>query len=208
MAGAIGVIVYCALPRADPAWYTYFSARAGTVTSRGRSLLLRPPLPGARRLRWLVRCLDGPAFLPFPDFLRPGRLSGAEVRDRRGTADALYPDVLDPSDVGRKVVGGDNHLRGEGLIVPVPGPVKVCQEHDCVLIGDRRLQGLSHCPGALEGRARQQSGRVPANPLAAQAPGQRALPDVASAPETAGRLDEASRGIVRAAARERCGAGP
>jgi DNA-binding CsgD family transcriptional regulator len=30
----------------------------------------------------------------------PGRLSGAEIRVRRGTADALNPDVLDPGDVG------------------------------------------------------------------------------------------------------------
>ena len=76
-----------------------------------------------------LRCLDGPAV---PDLLRPGRWSGAEVRDRRGTADALNPDVLDPGDVGCKVVGGDDHLRGEGLVVPVTGAVEVRQEHDRV----------------------------------------------------------------------------
>src|SRR5213076_2855862 len=39
--------------------------------------------------------------------------SGAEVRDRRGTADALNPDILDPGNVGGNVLGGDDHLRGE-----------------------------------------------------------------------------------------------
>src|SRR5215203_3869808 len=67
--------------------------------------------------------------------------SGAEVRDRRGTADALNPDVLRPGDVGGDVVGGDDHLGGEGLIDTVAGAVEVGQEHHCVLIGAGRLQG-------------------------------------------------------------------
>jgi hypothetical protein len=56
-----------------------------------------------------------------PDLLLAGRMSGAEVRDRRGTADALDPDVLDPGDVRGDVAGGDDHLRGEGLVVAITG---------------------------------------------------------------------------------------
>jgi hypothetical protein len=41
------------------------------------------------------------------------RASGAELRDCGRAADALNPDVLDPEDVGRDVVGGDEHLRRE-----------------------------------------------------------------------------------------------
>jgi hypothetical protein len=71
------------------------------------------------------------------------------VRDRPGTADALNPDLLDPGDVGCNIAGGDDHLRGEGLIVAVTGAVEVSEEHDRVLIGDRGLQGLGRCPCAL-----------------------------------------------------------
>src|SRR6266516_4842825 len=116
---------------------------------------------------------------PFRDLLRAGRVSGAEVRDRRGTADALDPHVLDPGDVGCDVAGGDDHLRGEGLIVTVTGAVEV----------------------------RQQFGGVPADPLAGQAPGQRALADVAGAPEAARGLDEAGPRVERAAAGEEGGTG-
>src|SRR5512132_1446786 len=82
-----------------------------------------------------------------------GSPSGAEVRDRRGTADALNPDVLDPGDVGCDVVGGDDHLRGEGLVDTVTGAVEVCEQHHRVLVGACGLQGLCRCPSALEGRA-------------------------------------------------------
>src|SRR6266700_7795004 len=64
-------------------------------------------MPG-RPGRLLISCLRG-------------RRSGAEVRDRRGTADALNPDVLDAGDVGCDVAGGDDHLCGEGLVVTVTG---------------------------------------------------------------------------------------
>ncbi len=79
---------------------------------------------------------------PFCDLLLAGRVSGAEVRDRRGTADALNPDVLDPGDVGCDVVGGDDHLRGEGLVDTVTGAVEIGEEHDRVLVGGRGLQRL------------------------------------------------------------------
>src|SRR5215216_7743551 len=78
-------------------------------------------------------------------------LSGAEVRDRRGTADPLNPDVLDSGDVGGDVVGGDDHLGGKGLIVTVTGAVEVGQQHHRVLVGAGGLQGLGGCPGQLEG---------------------------------------------------------
>src|SRR5512132_2853737 len=89
------------------------------------------------------------------------RSSGAEVRDRRGTADALNPDVLDPCDVGCNVLGGDDHLRGEGLVVTVAGAVEVCVKPDRVLVGGCGLQGLPRRPGALEGRAPSEIDRVP-----------------------------------------------
>ena len=38
--------------------------------------------------------------------------------------------------------GGDDHQRREGLIVTVTSAVEVREEHDRVLIGDRRLRGL------------------------------------------------------------------
>src|SRR6266700_6561360 len=117
-----------------------------------------------------------------------GSPSGAEVRDRRGTADALNPDVLDPGDVGCDVVGGDDHLRGEGFVVTVTGAVEVCEEHDRVLIGGCGLQGLRSRSGALEGRAPPELDRVPANAFASETPGQRALADVARAAKAAGRL--------------------
>ena len=106
------------------------------------------------------------------------------MRDRRSTADALNPDVLDPVDVGCDVVGGDDHLRGEGLVITVTGAVEVGDEHDRVLIGGCGLEELRRCPGALEGRAPQQirnhTGRVPANALASETPEQCALADGSS----------------------------
>ena len=49
--------------------------------------------------------------------------------------------------------------------------------------------------------------RVPANAFAGETPGQRALADVARAPEAASGLDEAGHGVVRPAAREPGGTG-
>lgn len=77
------------------------------------------------------------------------------MHDRRGAANALNPDVLDPLDVGCDVLGGDDHLRGERLVITVTGAVEVGLEHDRVLIGGCGLQGLRRCPGALEGRVVQ-----------------------------------------------------
>src|SRR6266487_2047643 len=122
--------------------------------------------------RRLVSCPDGP---PFRDLLLAGRLSGAEVRDRRGTADALNPDVLDPGDVRCEVVGGDDHLRGEGFVVTVAGAVEVRVKPDRVLIGGGGLQRLRRRPGALEVRAPAEVDRVPANAFAGETAGQRAL---------------------------------
>jgi hypothetical protein len=68
------------------------------------------------------------------------------MRDRRGAADTLNPDVLGPVDVGCDVVGGDDHLRGEGLVITVTGAVEVGEEHDRVLIGGRGLEGLRRWP--------------------------------------------------------------
>src|SRR6266545_1907896 len=164
----------------------------------------RAATPLSKKERWPVSCSD---YSVVSMNSSSGSPSGAEVRDRRGTADALNPDVLDPDDVGCNVVGGDDHLRGEGLVVTVTGAVEVCEEHDRVLIGDCRLQGLRRCPGALEGRACPQFDRVPANAFAGETAGQRALADVAGASEAAGRLGEARSGVVRAAASERGGTG-
>src|SRR6266511_2091495 len=136
-----------------------------------------------------------------------GSPSGAEVRDRRGTTDALNPDVLGPGDVGRKVVGGDDHLRGEGLVVTVTGAVEVCQQHDRVLIGDCGLQGLRRCHRTLEGRACPQFDRVPANPFAGGTGGPRALANIARATEAPSPLGQAPSRVVRAAAREPGGTG-
>src|SRR5436190_1562563 len=168
-----------------PGCRTYSPDRRGQV--RRRSPCPGPRLPQAKNAagqppgrpgRLLISCLRG-------------RRSGAEVRDRRGTADALDPDVLDAGELGCDVAGGDDHLRGEGLVVTVTGAVEVCQQHDRVLVGDRGLQRLGRGPGALEGRAWQQGGGVPADALAGQAAGQRALADVAGAPEAARGLGEA-----------------
>src|SRR4029450_4311314 len=135
-----------------------------------------------------------------------GSPSGAEVRDRRGTADALNPGVLRPGNVGCDVVGGDDHLGGEGLVDTVAGAVEVGEEHDGVLIGAGGLEGLGRCPGALEAGACQQLDRVPADALAGETAGQRALADVAGAPKAASRPDNARPGGVGAAAGERGGA--
>src|SRR6266702_2822242 len=93
-----------------PGCRTYSPDRRGQV--RRRSALPRAAAPPGEERGWAA----ARTARPFPDLLLAGRVSGAEVRDRRGTADALDPDVLDPGDVGCNVVGGDDHLRGEGLV--------------------------------------------------------------------------------------------
>src|SRR5206468_7358796 len=135
------------------------------------------------------------------------RPSAAGVRNRGSAADTLNPDVLDPEDVGCDVVGGDDHLRREGLIVTVTRAVEVCEKHDRVLIGGCGLQRLRRRPGALEGCAPPELDGVPANAFAGETPGQRALADVAGAAKAAGRLGEAGLGVVGAAARECRGTG-
>src|SRR5918995_661236 len=88
------------------------SSAAGGCGSSGRGACR------ARRLRRVSRS-DRSVVSMTPS----GSPSGAEVRDRRGTADALNPDVLRPGNVGGDVVGGDDHLSGEGLIDTVAGAV-------------------------------------------------------------------------------------
>src|SRR6266511_3827421 len=85
-----------------------------------------------RRLR-LGFC-GAPRGLPRPPMWLTGAIeaafdlsaaSAAEVRNRGSAADTLNPDVLDPGDVGCDVLGRDDHLRGEGLVVPVTRAVEV-----------------------------------------------------------------------------------
>src|SRR6266511_6326106 len=164
-------------------------ARAGgaSVSSRPAPRVAAPTAaPFAKKERRLVRYSDCSTVSMISSF--PGPLSGAEVRDRRGTADALNPDVLDPGDVGCNVVGGDDHLRGEGLVVTVARAVEVCIKPDRVLIGGCGLQGLRRRPRALEGRAPPEVDRVPANAFAREAAGQRALTDRARAAKAARRV--------------------
>src|SRR6266542_4614390 len=129
--------------------------------------------------------------------------SAAEVRNRGSAADTLNPDVLDPADVGCDVVGGDDHLRREGLVVTVTGAVEVRVKPDRLLIGAYGLQRLSWRPGALEARAPPELDRVPANAFARETPHKGALADVARAAKAARRVDEAAHGVVGAAAGER-----
>src|SRR6266516_435285 len=136
-----------------------------------------------------------------------GRPSAAEVRNRGSAADTLNPNVLDPADVGCDVVGGDDHLRREGFVVPVTRAVEVCEKHDRVLIGGCGLQRLRRRPGALEGRAPPELDGVPANAFAGEAAGQRALADVARAAEAAPGVNESGGGIEGAAAGQEGGAG-
>src|SRR6266542_4793344 len=115
--------------------------------------------------------------------------SAAEVRNRGSAADTLNPNVLDPADVGCDVVGGDDHLRRERLVVTVTGAVEVCEKHDRVLIGGCGLQRLRRRPGALEGRAPPELDRVPANAFANETSGKWALADVARASKAASGVD-------------------
>jgi hypothetical protein len=112
------------------------------------------------------------------------------VRDRRGTADALNPDVLDPGDVGCDVAGGDDHLRGEGLVVAVTGAVEVAWSTTVSRSVVAVFSGSAAAPVHLK-VVLASSGGVPADALAGQASGQRALADVAGAPEAARGLGEA-----------------
>src|SRR5436190_21263422 len=155
---------------------------------RGQGGCPRPPV-------WLTRAIMLPSSL--------GRPSAAEVRNRGSAADALNPDVLDPEDVGCNVVGGDDHLRGEGLVVTVASAVEVRVKPDRVLVGAYGLQGLRRRPGALEARAPPQVDRVPANAFACETPLKRTLADVARAAKATRGVDEAAHGVVGAAARER-----
>src|SRR6188768_914486 len=128
--------------------------------------------------------------------------SVAEVCNRGGAANTLDPDVLDSGDVRCKVVGGDDHLRGERFVVTVTGPVEVCEQNDGVLAGGCGLQQLRRRPGALEGCASAELDRIPANTLARETPGKWALENVARASEATRGLDGARHRVVRPAARE------
>src|SRR5512133_4363226 len=163
-----------------------------------------------------LRLRRGPEGVPRPPMWLTGAIeaavdlraaSAAEVRNRGSAADTLNPDVLDPCDVGRDVVGGDDHLRGEGLVVPITCAVEVRVKPDRVLIGAHGLQGFRRRPGALEARAPPQVGRVPANAFACETPLKRALADVAGAAKAACGVDETAHGVVGTAARECRGTG-
>src|SRR4030095_15433511 len=123
-----------------------------------RRRLLRGPKGSPRPPMWLTGAIEAAFDL--------SAASAAEVRNRGSAADTLNPDVLDPADVGCDVLGGDDHLRREGLVVTVTGAVEVRVKPDRVLIGAHGLQGLRRRPGALEARAPPEVDRVPANAFA------------------------------------------
>src|SRR4249920_271516 len=106
----------------------------------------------------------------------------AEVHDRRAAADPLNPDVLDAGNGRGDVFGGDDHPRGEGLVVTVTGAVEVRVKPNRVLVGGRGLLAL---PCARERRGHPEIGRVPTHALARETAEQRALVDVAGATKAA-----------------------
>src|SRR6266496_411223 len=126
--------------------------------------------------------------------------SGAEVHDRRAAADTLDPDVLYALNVRGDVLGGDDHLRVEGLVVTVTGAVEVRVKPHRVLVGGCGLQALRRRARALEVGARPEIGRVPTHALSGETAIERALQYRSGAAESAARVDEAGIGVVGTAA--------